>query len=107
MDLPEIRVMVERAKIKTKCKDDTLMHTFAKVIVELDKTSRANAIKGVAGMRSYFFWVDSVIQGVDIKDALYHKVIYKITTDQNEIKILEQALSVSGLSAELETILEG
>src|SRR5699024_9244571 len=92
MDLPNINVMVERAKAKTNCKNDKLLNTFAKAIIELDKTAKVNAIKGVEGMRSYFFWIDAVTQNTNVIDALYHKVIYKITTDQDEIKILEQAL---------------
>lgn len=104
MDLPEIHVMAERAEAKTKCTDHELLYLFAKTIIELDKTAKANAIKGVAGMRSYFFWVDAVLWHTDIMDALYHKVIYKITTDQDEIKILEQSLVNSGILEELENI---
>ena len=104
MDLPNINVMVERAKAKTNCKNDKLLNTFAKAIIELDKTAKVNAIKGVAGMRSYFFWIDAVTQNTNVIDALYHKVIYKITTDQDEIKILEQALSNSNVFEELEKI---
>ena len=104
LDLPNINVMVERAKAKTNCKNDKLLNTFAKAIIELDKTAKVNAIKGVAGMRSYFFWIDAVTQNTNVIDALYHKVIYKITTDQDEIKILEQALSNSNVFEELEKI---
>lgn len=104
MDLPEIHVMVKRAEAKTKCTDQELLYLFAKTIIELDKTAKANAIKGVAGMRSYFFWVDAVLWHTDIMDALYHKVIYKITTDRDEIKILEQSLVNSGILEELENI---
>ena len=104
MDLPEISVMVERAAAKVECTNKTLLYTFAKTIIELDKTAKANAIKGVAGMRSYFFWTDAVLQGSEIVDALYHKVIYKITTDEDEIAILEKALSERGLLAALEDV---
>lgn len=104
MDLPEIDVMVERATAKMKCTNHTLLYTFAKTIIELDKTAKANAIKGVAGMRSYFFWTDAVLQGSEIIDALYHKVIYKITTDADEIDILEKALSERGLLTALEDV---
>ncbi|WP_159887719.1 AAA family ATPase [Paenibacillus puerhi] len=106
MDLPAIEVMMERAAAKTGCTDDDLLLTFARVIVLLDQTAKANAIKGVAGMRSYFFWVDAVLQGSKTVDALYHKVIYKITTDPDEIVILEQALSKQGMLSELEEISE-
>ncbi len=104
MDLPEVSVMVERAEAKVGCTNKTLLYTFAKTIIELDKTAKANAIKGVAGMRSYFFWTDAVLQGSEIIDALYHKVIYKITTDEDEIAILEKALSERGLLAALEEV---
>ena len=104
MDLPEISVMVERASAKMECTNEILLYTFARTIVELDKTAKANAIKGVAGMRSYFFWVDAVLQGSETIDALYHKVIYKITTDEDEIAILEKALSERGLLAALEDV---
>lgn len=106
MDLPPIEVMSTRAAAKTGCTDEELLWTFARVIVLLDQTARANAIKGVAGMRSYFFWVDAVLQGSEMVDALYHKVIYKITTDPDEIVILEQALSKHGVLSELKEISE-
>ena len=104
MDLPEISVMVERAAAKIACANEVLLYTFARTVVELDKTAKANAIKGVAGMRSYFFWVDAVLQGSETIDALYHKVIYKITTDEDEIAILEKALSERGLLVALEDV---
>ncbi|MDL2325079.1 AAA family ATPase [Ruminococcaceae bacterium OttesenSCG-928-A16] len=106
MDLPEIDVMVERAKAKTGCTNKSILYTFAQTIVELDRVAKANAIKGVAGMRSYFFWIDAVMQKTNIIDSLYHKVIYKITTDSDEIAILEQALRASGAVVDLEKLSE-
>ena len=104
MDLPSIKVMIERAIAKTGFKDEQVLELLANVIVILDETARANAIKGVAGMRSYFFWVDSVANGIDIIESLYQKVIYKITTDSDEIKILEDSLSKQGIRSELDEI---
>lgn len=104
MDLPSIEVMIERAIAKTGYKNEQILKLLANVIIILDETARANAIKGVAGMRSYFFWVDSVANGIDIIESLYQKVIYKITTDSDEIKILEESISKKGLMEELEDI---
>ena len=104
MDLPSIKVMIERAIAKTEFKDEQVLELLANVIVILDETARANAIKGVAGMRSYFFWVDSVANGIDIIESLYQKVIYKITTDSDEIKILEESLLKQGIMEELDKI---
>ena len=104
MDLPSLKVMVERAACKTGCSDTELLQTFARIIILLDKTAKANAIKGVAGMRSYFYWVDAVLQGVAPVDALYHKVIYKMTTDEEEIALLEQALKQQNQISALEEL---
>lgn len=102
MDLPPIEVMTERAIKKTGCKDVEILKLFAQIIVMLDKTAKANAIKGVAGMRSYFYWIDDVMQGNEIIDSLYHKVIYKITTDEEEIEILNQSLKKQEFFSKLE-----
>lgn len=97
MDLPTKEVMIERAMAKTGYGNEKVLDVFADAIIVLDKTARANAIKGVAGMRSYFYWVDAVAEGASGIESLYHKVIYKITTDSEEIKILEDALRGHGL----------
>jgi len=104
MDLPTRDVMVDRAAAKTGYADTLVLERLADVIMTLDRTARANAIKGVAGMRSYFYWVDAVAAGASVKESLYYKVIYKITTDDDEVKLLEEALEAHGLPAALEEI---
>ncbi|WP_088833841.1 AAA family ATPase [Paenibacillus tyrfis] len=104
MDLPTKEVMMERAMAKTGYSNERVLDVLADTIIILDKTARANAIKGVAGMRSYFYWADAVAGGASVKQSLYHKVIYKITTDSEEIKLLEDALASHGLTASLEEI---
>ncbi|WP_367566002.1 AAA family ATPase [Lacrimispora sp.] len=102
MDLPPKAVMMERAAAKTGYSDETILSLLADTIITLDETAKANAIKGVAGMRSYLFWTDAVASGASLRASMYHKVIYKITTDPGEISILEQALSVKKLLEQLE-----
>jgi hypothetical protein len=102
MDLPTKEVMIERAIAKTNYKNQEVLNVLADSIILLDKSARANAIKGVAGMRSFFFWADAVAGGASAKESLYHKVIYKITTDSEEIKLLEEALKNHGLLASLD-----
>ncbi|MFB6465471.1 AAA family ATPase [Cytobacillus sp. Hz8] len=101
MDLPSKETMMERAKAKTGFKNERMLGVLAETIILLDKTARANAIKGVAGMRSYFYWTDAVANGAPVKESLYHKVIFKITTDQEEISLLEEALTSQGLLEQL------
>ncbi|MBO7742700.1 AAA family ATPase [Paenibacillus sp. MWE-103] len=104
MDLPAREVMIGRAAAKTGCRDIRALGTLADVILALDRTAKAHAIKGVAGMRSYFAWADAVADGVDARETLYTKVIYKISTDPEEVKLLEEALAQGGLFRELEDL---
>lgn len=101
LDLPPKSVMIERAEAKTSYHAKEVLSLLADTIIRLDETARANAIKGVAGMRSYIFWVDAVAGGASVQDTLYYKVLYKITTDPQELAILEQALTSHGLREQL------
>lgn len=105
MDLPSIEVMVARGAAKTGFENLEILEKMAEVIRLLDETAKANAIKGVAGMRSYFYWVNTAKQGQDIFDSLYPKVLYKLTTDPHELRILEEALAASQLLAALRLLL--
>lgn len=105
MDLPTKEIMIERAIVKTGYKDEKVLSVLADTIIMLDKTARANAIKGVAGMRSFFYWTDAVAAGASAKESLYHKVIYKITTDSEEIRLLEEALEKHDLLCGLDAAL--
>ena len=104
MDLPSIEVMIERAIAKTNFTDREYLEIMAEIIRLLDETAKANAIKGVAGMRSYFFWVNSLKQGQDPLESIFPKVLYKLTTDETELKILQDALEQSKLLTALQQV---
>jgi MoxR-like ATPase len=101
MDLPEIAVMVARGIAKTGYDNQIIATKMAEIIRLLDTTAKANAIKGVAGMRSYFYWLNSVKNGQSPFDSLAVKVLYKLTTDSDELKLLQESLDQSELLAEL------
>jgi hypothetical protein len=102
MDLPPAEVMMERAVGMTGYTNKEVLFLLARIIITLDETAKANAIKGVAGMRSYLFWVNAVGNGANLRTSMYHKVIYKISTDPDEIAILEQVLSTKGFIEKME-----
>lgn len=105
MDLPSLEVMAERSLGKTKIQQPELLLKLAEIIRLLDDTAKANAIKGVAGMRSYFYWANTWKQGQDLFQSIYPKVLYKLTTVPEELEILTQALEQSGLLEELRELL--
>lgn len=106
MDLPAVSVMADRALAKTGVNELDILLKMAEIIQLLDQTAKANAIKGVAGMRSYFYWVNTLKQAQDPLISIYPKVFYKVTTDPNELEILENILEESGLLSELQVLLQ-
>lgn len=105
MDLPSLEVMVERAVGKTGVQNTDILMKMAEIIRLLDETAKANAIKGVAGMRSYFYWVNTFKNGQDLLQSIYPKVLYKLTTDPDELELLKQALDDAGLLVQLRELL--
>lgn len=101
MDLPPLAVMVSRGAVKTGFDQEEPLTLMAKVIRLLEETAKANAIKGVAGMRSYFYWINTMKQGQDPLATIYPKVLYKLTTEPSELSLLEGALEKSGLLKDL------
>ncbi|MGX7350827.1 ATP-dependent protease ATP-binding subunit ClpX [Enterococcus canis] len=101
MNLPTLDTMVERAQGKTGYQNQPILSKMAEIITLLDTTAKANGIKGVAGMRSYLYWVNTVKQEQDPLDTIWPKVLYKISTDDAEIIILQEALDQSRLLVEL------
>ena len=93
MDLPPKEVMIERAISVTGCMDITLVSNYADAIQVLDETARKNGIKGVAGMRSLIHWIKATMNGMSTAESLKTKVINKITTDDEEIALLEDAIN--------------
>lgn len=102
MDLPSIEVMVERGMTKTGVSEVAILTKMAEIIRLLDEVAKSNAIKGVAGMRSYFYWINTYKHQQNLLQSIYPKVLYKITTDENELKLLIEALDDSKLLFELQ-----
>ncbi|WP_291292879.1 AAA family ATPase [Enterococcus sp.] len=107
MDLPELSVMVARALAKTGYEDQAIASKMAEIIRLLDSTAKANAIKGVAGMRSYFYWLNTVKNGQSPLETFAVKVLYKLTTDPDELHLLQEALDQSELLVELRRLYQG
>ena len=107
MDLPPLEVMVRRGAAKTGYDQEEPLTIMGKAIRLLEETAKANAIKGVAGMRSYFYWVNTLKQGQDPLTTLYPKVLYKLTTEPSELSLLEDALAKSGLLKDLNAWYQG
>lgn len=107
MDLPPLGVMVDRGMAKTGYQNQAVAEKMAEIIRLLDISAKANAIKGAAGMRSYFYWLKAVKRGQDPLQTIHQKVLYKVTTDNNELHLLQTALDTSGLLAQLRLLIHG
>lgn len=104
MDLPPLEAMMERAAAKTACQDERILRACGEIVARIDEAAQAHGVKGVAGMRSYLQWVDDIARGDDIRESLYRKVIYKVTTDPDEIALLLPAFERDAAEGTLVTL---
>ena len=97
MDLPSEEVMVQRAIAVTGSMDIGLVRSLVAAIRALDEVAYKNSIKGVAGMRSLYYCLDAIKDGMSTEDAILQKVVYKMTTDEDEIDLLMTAIESGDL----------
>lgn len=88
MELPPESVMLERLLAITDCKDIPLAMDMVKTINILHDAAISNGISGTIGMRSLVFWLEAVMAGDDVAEALNENVLWKVTTDDDELAIL-------------------
>lgn len=98
MDLPSIDDMVKRCKAKSLLKDEPTIKKMAEAIQTLSAVAKSNGLQGECGMRSLFSWCDDVALGKPIEEAIKRNVLFKITTDDDELEILQGALNTIGMS---------
>lgn len=88
MDTPDVSTMVARTMAVTEFDDVKVVTEMADAMMVLTDSASSNAIRGVAGMRSLFNWAIAVKSGDPIEEAVLYKVIYKMTTDDDEVATL-------------------
>ena len=82
-------------RIETKCgiKDRELLRDVAEVFKELETTARSERLSGEMTMRAAFNFADSLARGKSIEFARSHYAIWSISTDADDMIVLNNALS--------------
>lgn len=90
MDLPTAEVMASRAMAQTGFKDHNVVLNAALTIEAIAAEAKAKNIRGSFGMRSLLAWCCSLQRG-DFSEATFlNRVIYKMTTRDEDVQLLLQ-----------------
>lgn len=90
MDLPSAEVMAERAIAQTGFNNYSVVLEAAKAIEAIAAEAKAKNIRGSFGMRSLLAWCCSLQRGDYSEATFLNRVIYKMTTRDDDVQLLLQ-----------------
>lgn len=90
MDLPSAEVMAERAIAQTGFNNYSVVFEAAKAIEAIAAEAKAKNIRGSFGMRSLLAWCCSLQRGDYSEATFLNRVIYKMTTRDDDVQLLLQ-----------------
>lgn len=88
MDSPSAEMMARRAMARTGMTDYTIALEAARVIKAIESEAKTRCIKGAFGMRSLLAWMLDLKRGDYSEDTFMWRVIYKMTTDDDDVETL-------------------
>ena len=91
MDLPPAPVMAERAMAQTgfDVKEEAIW--AAEAVLAVMESAKSRNIRGVFGMRSLIAWMLDLNRGDYSVDAFMRRVVYKMTTREEDVEMLKDA----------------
>lgn len=95
MDLPPVPVMAARAMAQTGFEDAEVTTLAAQVIHDVSLDAQARNIRGSFGMRSLIGWVLDLKRGVDARMSFMNRVLYKMTTRDEDVELLMNTFDAS------------
>lgn len=96
MDLPTPNVMAARAMAKLNWDGDPKIPlACARTIQYVSDLCKQQGIKGAYGMRSLVGWLSDIKDDIDPLESFEMRVIYKMTTQDDEVQILRDAFKSS------------
>lgn len=91
MDLPPAEVMAERVMAQTGFKNRKVVREAVNVICAVNEIAHERNVRGTFGMRSLIGWVLDLKRGDFSVDAFKRRVIYKMTTRDEDVELLMDA----------------
>lgn len=95
VDLPSDDELIERLSSLTGCKDEAFLRKTVEAANALNGFLRNNGINDSVSLRGMKDFVAAVLRGFDIRESAMEAMIYKISTDDDEVAEMESFLEVS------------
>ena len=95
VSLPSDEELMDRLKASTDCQDMELLRKTVEAINALNDYLANNGINDSVSLRGMQDFVADVMRGFDLRESALEDMIYKITTDDDEVAEIEAFLETS------------
>lgn len=95
--MPEESELVKRLEKATSCKDKKFLRNVVKMINRFNDELNKMGIVASCSLRGGINFVTDVMDGFDLKESFYEDILYKITTNDEDLAVLETFLNQAGL----------
>lgn len=93
--MPSNEEQVERLVSATGCKVRPFLNTVVETFNNLNQFLKDNGINASVSMRGMIDFVADVMRGLNIRESVMEDIVYKITTDDDEVSEIENFIELS------------
>jgi hypothetical protein len=93
--LPSIEEQMERLSSATGCENEVFLRTTVESVNDLNGFLHNNGINASISLRGMQDFVMDVVRGFDLRESVMEDMLYKVSTDDEEVAEMENFLELS------------
>lgn len=93
--LPSKEEQAKRLMAATKCNNAVLIESLVESVEALNNFLREEGINDTVSLRGMQDFVADMMRGFDVRESVMDNLVYKITTDDDEVAEIENFLEIS------------
>lgn len=95
VDLPPDNEVIERLASLTGCKDEAFLRKTVESVVALNGFLKNSEINDSVSLRGMADFVTAVLAGFEVRESAMEAMVYKVSTDDDEVAMMESFLETS------------
>lgn len=93
--LPSVEEQIDRLSAATGCTNNDFLRTTVESVEDLNKFLHNNGINASISLRGMQDFVMDVVRGFDLRESVMEDMLYKVSTDDEEVAEMENFLELS------------
>lgn len=95
VELPSIEEQMDRLSSATGCENESFLRTVVESVNDLNGFLHNNGINAAISLRGMQDFVMDCVRGFDLRESVMEDMIYKVSTDDEEVAEMENFLELS------------